>query len=212
MNEKYKVIIIDDHSLFSQSLAYLIGTFENYEVEANFVNGKDFITTYEEGSLNPDLILLDVNMPIMNGIETMSYIKKYQPSLKVLALSVNNDEDTVMKMITKGARGYLLKDTSPTNFKIAMDEVLEKGYYYSEMVSHYLINNVHQNDDNDITDRELEFVKWACTEKTYKEIANEMCISPKTVDGYRESVFKKMSVKTRIGVVLYAIRNNIISV
>lgn len=209
--EKIKITIVDDHLLFSQSLSYLVGTFKEFNVIGNYINGKEFINTLSSNEQKPDIVLLDVNMPIMDGIETMKWIKQNHPDLKVLALSVNDDEATIMKMITNGAKGYLLKDTHPKIFKEALIEVYERGFYYSEMVSGFLINKLN-SDKNKVTlkERELEFIKLACTEKTYKIIADEMCLSPKTIDGYRESLFDKLEIRTRIGLVLYAIKNKIV--
>ncbi|WP_417354294.1 response regulator [Flavobacterium sp.] len=209
---KIKIIIVDDHLLFSQSLSYLVGSFENFEVAGIYNNGKEFITAVKGGIKLPDIVLLDVNMPIMDGIETMKWIKQNHPDQKVIALSVNNDEDTVMRMITNGAKGYLLKDTDPKNFKEALEEVYSRGFYYSEMVSGYLINKLNNDNKIVLKEREIEFIKLACTEKTYKEIADGMCLSPKTIDGYRENLFHKLEIKTRIGLVLYAIKNKIVCI
>ncbi|MEE1898295.1 response regulator [Flavobacterium rakeshii] len=209
---KIKIIIVDDHLLFSQSLSYLVGSFENFEVAGIYNNGKEFITAVKGGIKLPDIVLLDVNMPIMDGIETMKWIKQNHPDQKVIALSVNNDEDTVMRMITNGAKGYLLKDTDPKNFKEALEEVYSRGFYYSEMVSGYLINKLNNDNKIVLKEREIEFIKLACTEKTYKEIADGMCLSPKTIDGYRENLFHKLEIKTRIGLVLYAIKHKIVCI
>ncbi|WP_394758125.1 response regulator [Flavobacterium sp.] len=212
--EKIKIIIVDDHLLFSQSLSYLIGTFKEFVVIGSYSNGKEFINSFTDTEFEkPNIVLLDVNMPIMDGIETMKWIKENSPELKVVALSVNDDEDTIMKMITNGAKGYLLKDTSPTVFKDALLDVYHKGVYYSEMVSGFIINKLGNNENKIILkEREVEFIKLACTEKTYKEIADGMCLSPKTIDGYRENLFQKLELKTRIGLVLYAIKNKIVCI
>lgn len=211
--EKIKITIVDDHLLFSQSLSFLIGTFKEFVVIGNHNNGKEFISSFSVETERPDIVLLDVNMPIMDGIETMKWIKTNHPDQKVIALSVNDDEETIMKMITNGAKGYLLKDTHPKTFKEALLEVFSKGFYYSEMVSGFLINKLG-NPDNKIVlkEREVEFIKLACTEKTYKEIADGMCLSPKTIDGYRETLFQKLEIKTRIGLVLYAIKHKIVCI
>ncbi|MGH2664958.1 response regulator transcription factor [Flavobacterium sp.] len=211
--EKIKITIVDDHLLFSQSLSFLIGSFKEFTVIGNYNNGKEFINSFSEEAETPDIVLLDVNMPIMDGHETIKWLKENNPGLKVLALSVNDDEDTIMKMITNGAKGYLLKDTHPNTFKEALLEVFNKGFYYSEMVSGFLINKLGNN-ENKITlkDREVEFIKLACSEKTYKEIADGMCLSPKTIDGYRENLFQKLEIKTRIGLVLYAIKHKIVCI
>lgn len=200
--------------LFSQSLELLIKSFGDYDVIERFENGKVFIDYLEEhNSIEVDLILLDVNMPVLDGLSTMKWLKDNRPDLKVIALSVNDDEEIIIKMITNGAKGYLLKDTSPEIFKEAIECVVEKGFYFTELVSGMLINKV--NSDNkkiSLKEKEIVFIKHACTEMTYKEIASEMCLSPKTIDGYRESLFDKLEIKTRIGLVLYAIKHKIVFV
>lgn len=207
-NPKNKIIIVDDHLLFSQSLELLIKSFGDYEVIERFENGKVFIDYLEENSsAEIDLILLDVNMPVLDGLSTMKWLKDNRPDLKVIALSVNDDDEIIIKMITNGAKGYLLKDTSPEIFREAIECVMEKGFYFTELVSGMLINKV--NSDNkkiSLKEKEIVFIKHACTEMTYKEIASEMCLSPKTIDGYREILFDKLEIKTRIGLVLSTLR------
>lgn len=213
-NTKSKIIIVDDHQLFSQSLELLINSFKDFEVINHFENGKVFISYLQENvDTEVDLILLDVNMPVLDGVSTMKWIKENRPNLKVIALSLNDDEEIIIKMITNGAKGYLLKDTSPDIFKEAIISVIEKGFYFTELVSGMLVKKV--NDDSkkiNLKEKEIVFIKHACTEKTYKEIASEMCLSPKTIDGYRECLFDKLEIKTRIGLVLYAIKNKIVLV
>ncbi|WP_268846337.1 response regulator transcription factor [Flavobacterium aestivum] len=211
--DKIKIIIVDDHVLFSESLSYLVGSFKEFEVIGNYGNGREFISALSEETLMPNVILLDINMPIMNGVETMKWIKENHPNLKVIVLSVNDDENTIMKMMADGVKGYLLKDTSPNQFREALLEVYNKGFYYSERISSCLINEL-RNGHNRVflKEREVEFIKLACTEKTYNEIAVEMHLSPKTVDGYRENLFQKLEIKTRIGLVLYAMKNKIVCV
>lgn len=214
LNTKNKIIIVDDHQLFSQSLQLLINSFKDFEVINRFENGKVFLSYLQDHEdTDVDLILLDVNMPILDGVSTMKWIKENRPDLKVIALSVNDDEEIIIKMITNGAKGYLLKDTSPEIFKEAMISVIEKGFYFTEHVSGMLVKKA--NDDSkkiNLKEKEIVFIKHACTEKTYKEIASEMCLSPKTIDGYRECLFDKLEIKTRIGLVLYAIKNKIVLV
>ncbi|MCD9574036.1 response regulator transcription factor [Flavobacterium soyae] len=213
-NIKSKIIIVDDHQLFSQSLELLIKSFGGYDVIERFENGKVFISYLQENPhTNIDLVLLDVNMPVLDGLSTMKWVKENRSDLKVIALSVNDDEEIIIKMITNGAKGYLLKDTSPEIFKEAIECVIEKGFYFTESVSAMLVNKV--NSDNkkiSLKEKELVFIKHACTEMTYKEIASEMCLSPKTIDGYRECLFDKLEIKTRIGLVLYAVKHKIVFV
>lgn len=213
-NKKHQIIVVDDHILFSQSLKMLLNSFDNFEVYNTFENGKvfvDFLASNPE--LEIDLVLLDVNMPILDGIQTMKWVGEHRPHLKVLALSLNDDEETIIKMLKNGARGYLLKDTSPEIFEEAMSAVIQSGIYYTELVSGILINRYDKIKNKiQLRDKEIEFVKLCCTEKTYKEIADNMNISPKTVEGYREEIFSKLELKSRVGLVLYAIKNKIYEV
>ncbi|WP_337965587.1 response regulator transcription factor [uncultured Flavobacterium sp.] len=214
MKPKNKIIIVDDHLLFSQSLELLINSFKDFEVINRFENGKVFISYLQENvDLEVDLILLDVNMPVLDGLSAMKWIKENRPSLKVIALSVNDDEEVIIKMLTNGAKGYLLKDTSPEIFRSGITSVIEKGFYFTELVSGMLVKKANSDSTKiNLKDKEIIFIKHACTEKTYKEIASEMCLSPKTIDGYRECLFDKLEIKTRIGLVLYAIKHKIVLV
>ncbi|KAF2506869.1 response regulator transcription factor [Flavobacterium zhairuonense] len=213
-NTSKKIIIVDDHQLFSQSLELLINSFKDFEVINRFENGKVFLSHLNDHpDAEVDLILLDVNMPVLDGVSTMKWLKENKPDLKVIALSVNDDEEVIIKMITNGAKGYLLKDTSPEIFKDAITCVIEKGFYFTELVSGMLIKKANNESKKiNLKEKEIVFIKHACTEKTYKEIASEMCLSPKTIDGYRECLFDKLEIKTRIGLVLYAIKNKIVLV
>ena len=208
----YNIVIGDDHSLLANSLQVLINSFPEFQVLYHAYNGKELIDRLSSNSNAPDLILMDINMPVMNGIETMEWLKEHRPQQKVLALSMDDQEETIIKMLRSGTKGYLLKDIEPDHFHTALNDVLEKGFYYSERVSHTLLGTLTKEEPSKVhlKERELEFLKLACTEKTYKEIAAEMHLSPKTIDGYRETLFEKLEVKSRIGLVLYAFRNELI--
>jgi len=215
--KKYSIAIVDDHLLFAQSLDSLISSFGNYEVTFHATNGKNFIENLEKSNGNtPDVILLDINMPVMNGIATMAWLKKNRPDLKAIALSMDDSEETIIKMLRLGAKGYLLKDIHPEVFKRAITDVIEKGFYSSERITNTLLDTLEKKEYSKkeiyLKDREREFLILACTEKTYKEIAGEMFLSPKTVDGYRETLFDKLEVRSRIGLVLYAIKHKFIEV
>ncbi|MDG3582155.1 response regulator [Galbibacter pacificus] len=211
--KKYSIAVVDDHSLFAKSLTSLIDSFNEYHVTLHATNGQKFIEALNENDM-PDIVLLDINMPIMNGIETMEWLKENHPAQKAIALSMDDSEETIIKMLRLGAKGYLLKDIHPEIFENALNDVIEKGFYYSDRITNKLLDTIDkkQNDDHGIQlkDREIEFLKLACTEMTYKEIAAEMFLSPKTIDGYRESLFEKLDVRSRIGLVLYGIKNKYI--
>jgi DNA-binding NarL/FixJ family response regulator len=152
-------------------------------------------------------------MPVMNGIETTQWLTKNQPDIKVVALSMDDEEQTIIRMLRAGAKGYLLKDINPSILQDAFRDVTEKGFYYSDRITNTVLSSLHKpQSELQLKDREIEFLKLACTEKTYKEIASEMFLSPKTIDGYREALFEKLQIKSRIGLAVYAIKNKIYKV
>lgn len=208
------IIIVDDHLLFSEALNGLISEFKEFNVLAVLANGKELVTYFSEENKQPDIVLMDVQMPLMNGIEATSWLKKNQPEIKVLALSMECVEETILKMLRAGARGYLLKDIHPTVLEHALKEVYATGFYYTENVANVLLNSTYQNGhQNEIVlkAKELEFLELACTEMTYKQIAEVMILSPKTIENYREALFAKLNVKSRIGLVLYAIKEKFVT-
>lgn len=213
--KKYAVVIVDDHLLFAQALQNLVGSFEKFSVLYHAKNGEDFLKHLEHEENQPDIVLMDINMPVMNGIDTMRTLHHNYPAINVLALSMDDDEETIISMLREGSKGYLLKDINPAILEEALCEVVEKGFYYSDRITNTVLRSLNRDEEGGqqmLKDREIEFLKLACTEKTYKEIAGEMFLSPKTIDGYRESLFEKLQVKSRVGLVLYAIKNKLYKV
>jgi two-component system invasion response regulator UvrY len=212
---KTTVAIVDDHDLMAQALSGLVQKYEEYEVLYEANNGQELINRIKLNMI-PDIVLLDISMPIMDGYETALWLKNNYPTIKVLALSMDDKEETIVKMLRNGAKGYLLKGCKPFELKRALDAVADKGYYYTEFVTGQLIKSLNPEtlqspqDVLRLNDREMEFIKWACSDLTYAEIADKMCVSPRTVDGYRESVFQKLSIKTRVGMVIEAIRHKLV--
>jgi len=210
---KHSIAIIDDHLLFAQSLKSLINTFEDFEVTHQANNGQAFIEELKKSGKLPEIALMDMNMPIMDGAETTYWLDKNYPTIKVLALSMDDDENSILRMIRNGAKGYLLKDIHPDILIEALNSVLEEGFYHTKRVSDTLVNSLHTESKKktkiELQEREIEFLKLASTEMTYKEVASVMNLSPKTIDGYREQLFKKLGVKNRVGLVIYAIKNGI---
>ena len=210
---KIDIIIVDDHLLFSQALNGLVSNFNEFNVVTVLNNGKELIDYFSEENKQPQIVLMDIQMPLVNGIEATQWLKDNKPEIKVLALSMEADEDTILKMLRAGAKGYLLKDIHPTVLQHALKEVHSKGFYYTETVTNTLLNSIENSAKNKsivLKERELEFLKLTCSERTYKQIAEVMCLSPKTVENYREALFEKLEVKTRIGLVLYAIKEKIV--
>ena len=209
---KYSVVIVDDHTLLSQAIAVMVNTFDKFKVLYTCKNGKELIEKFSESPKNiPDIVLMDINMPIMNGIETTNWITKNHPLVNVIALSVEDEEMTILKMLRVGAKGYLLKDVEKKILEHALIEVMDVGFYHSKNVANILVKSLSlsKRDSTLIKENELIFMKFACTELTYKEIADKMFLSPKTIDGYRDSLFDKLGVRNRVGLVIYAIKNKI---
>lgn len=205
--KKHKVAIVEDYKLLAQAIAGVVNSFDNFEVIFTCENGKHLTETISEKNL-PDIILMDINMPIMNGIETTIWLKKNFPNVHVLALSVEDDEKTILEMIKSGADGYLLKDVDKNILENALSSIIETGIYYTKMVNEAILHSLNKEKEQ-LKDTEITFLKLICTELTYKEIAEKMHLSPKTIDGYRDQLFVKLNVKNRIGLVLFAIKNKI---
>lgn len=216
INRKISVAIADDHSLLRSALAKLINTFEGYSIIMEADNGKELRNKIQQ-QVVPDIVMLDVNMPEMDGFETTQWLHKTYPQVKVLALSMFSDEKTIIKMFKVGAKGYLLKNTDPEELKKALDALIDKNVYLSEYVSGKLVSGLHQESEEPVkeiilNEKEREFLRWTCSELSYKEIASKMFVSPRTVDDYRQSLFNKLKVHSRVGLVLYAIKNGIVEV
>ncbi len=212
--EPIKVAIVDDHKLVSKAIENMIVSNSEFEVVLNCPNGEDFLRKLAVADILPDVVLMDINMPIKNGIETTSEVTKLYPDVKVIALTMEDNETTIINMLKAGAKGYLLKDMSPDTLFKAINIVHEKGIFYTDIVTQSLLKirteeKETQEINSSLKDRELEFIRHACSELTYKEIAEQMFVSPRTIDGYRDSVFAKLNVKTRVGIVLFAIKHNL---
>ena len=208
------IAIVDDHTLMSKALENMIAENPKYHVVMNQPNGEDFIAELKNVSELPAVVLMDINMPYKNGIETTEWLTEYHPDIKVIALTMEDDEKVLIRMLKAGAKGYLLKDMQPSILFQAIDTIFEKGSFYTDFVAQKLLKVQTEDAKNasllsDLKEREKEFIKLACSELTYKEIADKMCLSPKTIDGYRDSVFVKLEIKNRVGLVLFALKHNL---
>ena len=207
------ICIVDDHQLFLSSLKGLVSSLPNFNVLDGFSDGDEIVAYLEAKNKMPDIVLLDVQMKRMGGIETCGWLRENFPSIKVLALSMEEDEDKVLGMLRAGAKGYLLKDIHPEILQHAINEVYLNGFYYTEEVTKTLLKSSDPGTNKTgvtLKEREIEFLKLCCSERTYKEVAAEMFLSPKTIENYREALFQKLNVKSRIGLVLFAIKEKIV--
>lgn len=208
--EIIQIALVDDHRLFRSGIVSLINNLGGFNVLFEASNG-DELSKKITSQFKPDIILLDINMPVVDGVETAQWLRKTHPEIRVIVLSMFDDAEKVLSMLKLGVKGYLLKDAEPADFRLALQKVSNGEVYYPEFVTKLLVDSInHPVEGDKLNNRELEFLKLAATELTYKEIADQMSISVRTVDGYRDQLFEKLRVKSRIGLVLYAIKNNMI--
>jgi DNA-binding NarL/FixJ family response regulator len=205
--EKISIAIVDDHTLFRNGVANLMKEFDELKVVFEAENGQQMQYALAKHPVI-DVILMDINMPVMDGYEATAWLKRSHPGVKVLALSMFEDDQAVIKMIKSGACGYVLKESKPRELLEAIKIIHTKGIYINELVSGKLVRSVADADSvADISKKEMDFLKYCCSELTYKEIADKMFVSPRTVDNYREALFLKLNLKSRTGLVLHAIQN-----
>jgi len=207
---KQTIAIVDDHVLIAQALKGIISGFENFAVLFECENGKELVHKLKDNQNVPDIVLLDISMPEMNGYETALWLNNNHPEIKIMVLSMQNDDQSVIKMVKNGAKSYLLKNSHPKNLEEALNKLVTDGYYYPEWVSKIIftsINNTNNSALSKLTEREKEFLKYTITEKSYKEIAELMYCSPRTIESYRDNLFEKLGLKSRVGLAVYALKN-----
>lgn len=212
---KINIGLVDDHQLFLKSLSALLSSMNDFEIVIEANHGKDLQQKLEKGATLPDIMLIDVEMPIMNGVETARWLRTTYPTLRLVALSMNDREQTVIGMIKAGCCSYLLKDAHPNELERALKEIYTKNYYNSELHNEKLGKLLKRNQFGvsiEITEKELEFLQHASSDFTYKQIAVIMELSERTIDGYRESLFSKFQVQSRTGMVMEGIRRGLVRV
>jgi two-component system invasion response regulator UvrY len=215
---KKQVVIVDDHAMFADALAEIIEKDTSVKVAYSVRNGSRLIERLTANSEMPDLILLDLNMPVMDGHETALWLKENHPEIKVVVLTMNDQDEDIIRMLKAGCVGYLLKESPRAELARAIETVLEKGYYHSDLVTNQLVRMLREDGTDGargaikLSEREKEFLPYAVSELTYKEIADKMCVAERTVDGYRESLFQKFGVRSRVGLAIFAIKHGLVEV
>lgn len=220
MPAKIQIAIVDDHQLFRKGLIGLLQLQgDRYELLLEAENGEDLLLQMAQGKI-PDVILMDINMPGMNGFACMKLLNESYTDCKVVIISMVEREEVIMQMLRMGVKGYLTKNVNPAELLQAIEQVIQKGYYYTDFITGKVIHSI-QNDDPlnslqkqlhpALNDREQEFLQLACSELTYQQIADKMFLSPKTIDGYRMALFEKLDVKSRTGLVLFAVKNGLVT-
>lgn len=213
-----KILLVDDHQLLREALSNLINSFDNFTVIGAVGNGRE-MQNFLAGPQKPDIILLDLNMPLMDGFESAKWMSTQFPDIKVMILTMYDSETALIRLLRAGVNGFLKKDVHPNELKSALNSIAENRYYYSHDTTGKLAGFFHRNTDHQslmdkvlLTDKELEFLKLASTEMTYKEIAGEMKISPRAIDNFRDTLFEKLDVKSRVGLAIYAVKNGIVAI
>ena len=213
----YKIILTDDHILLRDVLATLIDSFEECKIIGVAANGKELVKQINEGLL-PDIVVLDLNMPEMDGFETAGWLQKERPEIIVLMLTMYDSELSLIRLLQAGVKGFLKKDIHPSELKFAIQSVVQNGYYYSNHTTGKLVNLFRQHSDGNsliqrsvLNDQEVQFLKLACSDLTYKEIAQQMGLNPRAVDTLRDQLFFKLDVKSRVGLALVAIRQGVVT-
>lgn len=210
--KKIAIAIVDDHTLFRSGLANLMEEFDEITVVFEAKNGLDFQEKIKAHGF-VEVVLMDINMPFMDGYSTTKWVKENFPKINILALSMYEDEKAIIEMLKAGAGGYLLKESKPSDLLIAIQTIKEKGFYINDLVSGRLMASLKKDPIKPIfSEKELTFLQLCSTELTYKEIATEMSVSHRTVDNYRESLFPKLNIKSRIGLVVFGIKNGLIKI
>lgn len=207
--KKHKVVIVDDHSLVRKAIVKLINTFDDFQVIYDVSSGNELKENITKNVL-PDVVLMDINMPDGNGYETTSFLHKNYPLVKVLALSMYTEDAIIIKILKAGAKGYILKSSEPEILQIALTSIIKNDFYLPEEISGKIISGLQNFSENEnpiiLNDREKTFLKLLCTEMSYKEIAAKMFVSHRTIDEYKANLCEKLSVHTRLGLVMVAIK------
>lgn len=214
-NQEILIAIVDDHTLFRQGISSILSENEEIRIVFDAANGnimKEKIATH----LLPHVILMDITMPQVNGYEATRWLKQNYPSVKVLALSMFEEDEPIIKMLACGAGGYILKESTAAELVFAIRTIATQHYFLNNQVSGKLIRSLQgdgktPNAVNNLTANEVKFLELCCSELTYKEIATKMSLSVHTIDNYRDALFQKLDLKSRTGLVLYALKNNIAS-
>ncbi|MFL9482677.1 response regulator [Chitinophagaceae bacterium LWZ2-11] len=201
------IAVADDHALFRKMLIQLIELSSDWKVIMEAQNGEELLHQLNTTDTYPDIILMDILMPVMDGKEATSFIQIHYPEIKIIALSALMHDHVILDMLRRGASGFITKQIEPEKLIIAIDTVMNKGIYIEEgLCENYSFINHPKFEKPILSDKQITFLKLCTSDKPYKEIADIMNISPNTADSYREELFRKLNIKTRQGLAIYAFK------
>jgi two-component system response regulator DegU len=215
MKARKTLALVDDHDLFLKGLNSLLKEYEELEILFQATDGNDLLNKLK--NKQPQVILLDIRMPGMDGIEALGQVRQKYPNIKIIMLTQHTEDQIIYHLMEKGANGFLAKNTDIEIVVDAIYSVIEKGYYFNDPVSKALAKGASNHKKAvlpfnacSLSDREIEVVKLICKQMTIKEIAETLCLSPRTIDTYKENIFQKTGAKNNVGVVFYAIQYNLL--
>jgi DNA-binding NarL/FixJ family response regulator len=216
MNDQIKIILVDDEILFRKGISFLLEREKNIDVIFEASDGNELLKFLKENNDHPDIVMMDLKMPTLNGVEATKIIHNDFPNIKIIALTSYNTKSFIANMMNVGAVSYLMKNATPQELLRTIQEVATRGFYYSEEIMkivHDTVltskNNKSQFDNNYLTSREMEVLQLICEQKTATEIGEILFISPRTVEGHRNNLLVKTESRNIVGLVVYAIQNKI---
>ncbi len=216
---KVTIALVEDHALFRNMMADMINGLDGYEVVLQAAHGQEYVELAQ--GTHMAVAVVDLHMPVMDGFETIRWIREHQPSTRALALTFERTEEAMVRALRAGACGFLLKDVSKQVFRHALEQVALLGHYHDEEMNSQLVPTTdlarrytaaREEALSRITEREIEFIRYVCDERelTYSQIADYMNVTERTVDGYREALFRKIAVKSKAGLVIFAFKWGIV--
>ncbi|WP_109850997.1 response regulator transcription factor [Aquimarina sp. AU58] len=214
METPVKIMIIDDHQMFIDGIKSLLRKEEYLQIVSEYLCAEDALEQLEKDTV--DIVITDISMPGMSGIELIKTIKSTYSNLKVLVLSMHNDKEVVSEIMMSEADGYILKNTGKQELIEALTRITDNGTYYSKEVLSIMVNKVKKErkieaETNELTDREVKVLELICQEYSSQEIADKLFIGRRTVDTHRQNILRKTKVKTIVGLIKYGIRNGFTS-
>lgn len=215
MNQPIRVAIVDDHKLMRSGLTMILNSKPEFQVVLEAANGEELLEQLDDAQ--PEVILLDLEMPVTSGREALVQLRLLEKDVKVLILTMHQQNDFIVRLLEQGANGYLIKDTGPDEVVKAICQVHQNGFYFSERVSMAMLANINDRtksnlvlpSDNGLSSRDKDILRLICQERTTTEIADTLFLSPKTIEGYRKSLMEKAEARNMAGLVLFAVRNGL---
>lgn len=218
LQRKIDVVITDDHKLFRKGIRSLLEDFEFIENLYETENGSELLDLLNNTTPKPDVILLDLKMPVMDGVEAHKKLREFYPDIKVIILTMEDDEQYILHLINEGVNGYLMKNADPDELEVALKKVVENDFYFTDDISALVFRNFTSGNKNKeassviISPRELQVLELICKENTAAEIADKLALSVRTVEGYRRKLLNKTGTKNIAGLVVFALKNNLVKI